>query len=364
MALQLQKIKVIEVIDSYDGPTIYTVVANDGDFYLVYLCDIDVDDESVRTWLYLYTNPFKISCLKKNEISIKQFIQESKQHLIVKTTGTKISSFSETTFAEIPTEYIPSEGVFLDLGLEEYQLKLKKKNLAPSNISSAHVSAVINRISNGLKGVMKGVQTYLAEFPENEPDPMLALTTVMPGSVELTLKPIKHNPLLKKSFEIIELVVAEQTQNLPPALVDTVRYEIAQMSPSGRSGFNFDSIELSSAGDSKKTIGFTYEVRKKMKELLPIVENFQVPIIVKGKIMAFDKRDFTFVISDFGKHEEVKNSDIPSRAAEADLLSDDVKDLAYQCFDKGDRALIAGDYNTKENLLIVRKITPLKPIAN
>ena len=104
--------RIIEILDQYDGPIVYTFVNNQNDFYLAYYCETE-KDLVTKKWLYILANQYSVDELKSDKISINSFIKSSKCILLATTVKNEVQSIDEVTFNSIPGGFVPEVDVCL-----------------------------------------------------------------------------------------------------------------------------------------------------------------------------------------------------------------------------------------------------------
>ncbi len=141
-----KKTRIVEILDQYDGPIVYTFVNQLNDFYLAYFCEQETD-LITKKWLYILTNQYSVDELKNDKVSISDFIKRSKYILISTTLKNEVQSVDEIAFNSIPEGFVPEADVFLESEEKDFVVKLNRKNINPSNVNGELIALVVSRIS-------------------------------------------------------------------------------------------------------------------------------------------------------------------------------------------------------------------------
>ncbi|MEE4356347.1 MAG: DUF6575 domain-containing protein [Desulfococcaceae bacterium] len=105
-------IKTLEIIESYDGPKIFTFLTQSEDYYLAWFGD---DLENGTLWMVFPVNNYQLDKLLRDRISIRDFFRLARIcHLIKRNRDGKVRECETRKFDEIPDDLIPDEDVFLE----------------------------------------------------------------------------------------------------------------------------------------------------------------------------------------------------------------------------------------------------------
>ncbi len=110
-------IRILEIIDYYDGPKIFTFLTQSNDYFLAYFCD---NSEECIWWLYVPINKYLLKKIKENKITIKSFFELSHVSYLVKKkydgtiVETKEYLYDEIMQSDELMDYIPNDDVYLD----------------------------------------------------------------------------------------------------------------------------------------------------------------------------------------------------------------------------------------------------------
>ncbi|OFZ18512.1 MAG: hypothetical protein A2X94_00795 [Bdellovibrionales bacterium GWB1_55_8] len=302
--------RIVDVFDYYDGPKIFSFLTKTNDFYLAYFCEQAANSS---TWLYFPTNNFLLEKFTQDQVTIREFFKLSLIAYLVTVNGQNqvVGSPRRSMFEEIPEEYVPDEEVRLESPVSELTLKINKDGISPASFQESAVTKVISGFHRSLKKVMKELKKHLPEMENYQSTPLMALTGVAPGSVELKLKPMDYNPLLAKAVETIQDVISETNlANVHQDVVTTVRQEMYSLAPNPRSKvFNFDSIELKGViASTEKRVDVSVAVNKEVRERLALhikkVEDLATNVLLCGLVRTWDMDEETFFL---------RNIDLDSR---------------------------------------------------
>lgn len=104
--------RVMDLLDAYDGPKIYTFYTTSNDFYFAYYVD---DNGIYEEWIFTPTSESTINRLIKNEISIRSFFELSDVCYLTKLNKGQATSVQKVYFANLDADYIPENDVFFRL---------------------------------------------------------------------------------------------------------------------------------------------------------------------------------------------------------------------------------------------------------
>lgn len=122
-------IKPVEIIESYDGPKIFTFLTQSEDYYLAWFGD-DLEDGTL--WMIFPVNNYLLDKLLKDRISIRDFFRLARIcHLIERDRNGKMRKCESCTFNEIPDELIPDEDVFLENQEPSLTVTMVREGLIP-----------------------------------------------------------------------------------------------------------------------------------------------------------------------------------------------------------------------------------------
>ena len=356
---EFEQIKIIEVLDHYDSPLVFTFINSNNDFYLAYYCDTEIDLVT-KNWLYLLTNQFSVDELKSDKISIRNFIQRSKLIVQARTIRNTVDQVVAVSFDSLPEGYVPEDEVFLESDNKDIVVKLNKKNISPSNVKGEIVALVVSRVSEGLRAIMKDVKSHFEnDYKDLVADPGLALTAIKAGSVELVFKPLEHSPLFNKSLELLNKVVVDDASFISSELATSIKRHVINMAPTNRRGFNFDSLSFYYPAVGQKITSFelTNELRKELKSSLPKEPNSEIVVILVGTIKEYDKRDSSFMLCDIEANQFGISFNVRCSLMTVNYQEDQVEEIALELFTADKKAKVIGKFNSKETKVFVQSVS-------
>jgi hypothetical protein len=121
-----QDYKVVDILNYYDGPKIFTFLTKTNDLFLAYYVD-DSDDFTGEEFLFVPTSQESLDRLTEGKLSIKGFFREAGFLYKVTMTSTEILEIENRWFYQIEDD-IPEEGVFLKYSANFDSTLSEKKN--------------------------------------------------------------------------------------------------------------------------------------------------------------------------------------------------------------------------------------------
>ena len=239
-------IEILQVLDEYDGPIVFSFLTQSGDFFLSYLAD---RIGKKTTWLYFPTDPKRLKKLIKNQVTIKEFFKIcGHSFLVEEENGVVLSGQHLIGFDKIDPEYVPDDDVKLDIDLKSITLKINKPGINLYNVTEKSITDLLTSFRSTIKNTMKTLKD-LSEEAQDElfsgcpSSPKHALAGIDFGSVEVTLLPIEKNKLVDESLISIGKVAGGATDGMDEFLVKQIKSDLYQLTPNKRSR-HYESVEI------------------------------------------------------------------------------------------------------------------------
>lgn len=123
-----QDYKIVDILNYYDGPKIFTFLTKANFLFLAYYVDEDFDCRG-EEFLFVPTSQDSLDRLTEGKISIKDFFREAGFLFKITMTSTEILEIENRWFYQIEDD-IPAEGVFLNYS-DNFDSALSEKKELP-----------------------------------------------------------------------------------------------------------------------------------------------------------------------------------------------------------------------------------------
>lgn len=354
--------QLLDVLDFYDGPKIYTFYTQSKDFYLAYFAD---DDGSCEEWLFIPTSESTVNRLVANEISIRNFFELSDISYIAKMNKGSAINVEKKYFPDLEQNYIPEDDVFLDCISTIISVQLIKEGISPRNTPESVVGNVVSHVRKLFKDTMRALREEDPSFHDCPSTPDFYYNGILAGSVSIILKPIRENLLIGKAAATIEKVVSESCAGLSEKVIEKIERSLIPLAPNSNSRlYGFDSIAFGGiypTGSSQKKLSFTLtpQLRRKLQEKYgpTLMTN---SVILTGIVDSGTASMEEFVLCNLEQN-ELQLADVKCRFDSGDIeIQGDIDEAAVWVFMKlsslGKKLRVAGEYDPREKILTVQSI--------
>lgn len=354
--------RVMDLLDAYDGPKIYTFYTTSNDFYFAYYVD---DNGIYEEWIFTPTSESTINRLIKNEISIRSFFELSDVCYLTKLNKGQATSVQKVYFANLDADYIPENDVFLDYATTLFNIKLIKENISPKNTSESVVGNLVSHVRKLFKETMRTLRDEDPALQGFQATPDFYYNGILAGSVNIVLKPIRPNPLLEKAADIIQKVASGESAGVPKKVLERVERFLIPLSPNSNSKmYGFDSIEFSGIvpdGTNSKKFSFslTSKTRAELQQkygATSMTKSVTLTGILDQGIASAEE----FVLSKLESN-DLQLTFVKCQFDSRDIeIEGDIDEVAVWAFMKvcslGKKLRVSGDFDMKDKILAVQSV--------
>jgi len=154
--MRLSALRPARVLDDVDGPRLFTVLSDDGDPFLAYLCD---EDGEVERFLLVPTAERIVASIERNELSLRDaMMQQARMFMVDLHRDGTLSAPVCVDPSLLPESVLPTPGAYLlPLANTLLRVRLIGSQLAPHRVPASVVRRAVDGATSAVRALIRHV---------------------------------------------------------------------------------------------------------------------------------------------------------------------------------------------------------------